>query len=289
MNITRSILIIPLAAFLLSGCAAQQRSEYAAFAQAGSEYAAAIDKVLVAAGQAQVDNTSWRLVEFNRKFPIADEEYQKQTDVDVERLTVIRDLRFHAQELAKYFSKLNLLATSDTPERTSASIDGVVNNLTVLSSALRASTPETFSSLPPLAEIVVDGRIRKILRDELEKRKDTIREELRVQEVILNVLKKDIAHLLALSKDIRERTVVLAPLQTGAPLAKPEEWVKKRREVMYLQEQVEELSDAHDLAGNMTETFNALLSGDKKDAVTRINMLLDDIEDLLEIADAIKS
>ncbi|MGB5684252.1 MAG: hypothetical protein WBM35_00455, partial [Candidatus Electrothrix sp.] len=243
---------------------------------------------LIAAGQVQVDNTSWRLVEFNRKFPVPDEEYQKQTNADVERLTVIRGLRSHAKELAKYFGKLNSLTTTDATERTSTSIDGVVNNLTVLSTTLRASTPEAFSSLPPLAEIVVDRRIRKILREELEKRKDTIREELRVQEVILNVLKKDIAHVLALSKNIRERTLILEPLQTGSPLAKPEEWVEKRRKVMYLQEQVEELSAAQNIACNMTDTFNSLLSGNM-DSLTRINMLLDDIEDLSTIADAIKS
>ncbi|MCI5226862.1 MAG: hypothetical protein D3918_09440 [Candidatus Electrothrix sp. AX2] len=288
MNITRSILIIPLAGLLLIGCATHQQSEYAAFAQAGSKYSHAIDNVLVAAGQAQVDNTSWRLVEFNRKFPVSDEEYQKQTNVDLERLTVIRDLRSHAQELAKYFGQLNSLATSDAPERTSTSIDGVVNNLNVLSSTLRTSTPEAFSSLTPLAEIVVEGRIRKVLREELEKRKDIIREELRVQEVILNFLKKDIAHLLALSKDLKERTLVLEPLQTGSPLAQPEEWVKKRRKVMYLQEQVEELSAAQNLAGNMSKTFNALLSGNK-DAVTKINILLDDIENILKVADTIKS
>ena len=288
MNLTRSIMFIPLAALLLTGCATPQRSEYAAFAQAGSGYAAAVDKLLVGAGEVQVDATSWTLVADKGLSNVSDEVYRMKTDADLERLAVIRHLRSHARQLELYFELLNTLATSDVPEKTSASIDGVVRNLAELSSVLRTSTPDAFSSLTPLTRLVVDMKIRGALKNELEKRKDVIRRELQVQDRVLGSLEDQISHALSLSKEIKERKVVLDPIQVDSPLLQPEEWVEKRRKVIYMPEVVTELSSARRVVEKMSNSFESLLSGEK-DAIDRINALIGDIESILAVADALNS
>lgn len=290
MNTTRSILFISIASLLLSGCATPQRSEYATLAQAGSGYAAAVDKLLVAAGEAQVDSSSWTLVSARELTGVVSKEkYRERAKEDAERLITIKRLREHAGLLADYFGELESLATSDAPEETKKSVEGVVKSIDVLSSELQTSSPNVFEALPPLAKIVVDTKIRRALRNELEKRKNVIRKELQFQKVLLEILGDQISRALRETKDIKEQEIILKPLLYGdSPLAKPETWVAKRREVMYLPLRVEEVKSASKIAEKMNEVFEDLLSG-KVDSVDRINALITDIESLLAVADAINS
>lgn len=282
MNITRSIILIPLAALLLSGCA--QRSEYAAFAQAGAKYAHAVDNLLVAAGKAQVDSTSWRLVADKKDIgKITHAKYMEKAKLDEERLAVIKRLRLHSILLGQYFYHLEVLATSDAPNRAEAEIEEVVNGLQNLSSASSVALP----ALPVLGQVVIDGNIRTALKEELNKRQDIIRKELQLQAVLLDKLEGQISHALSTVKNIKEQEVVIPPLLADSPLANPEEWVAKRHEIVNLPGMVEELNLARNASDKMQETFDALLSGD--DVVGRINALIIDIESILNIADAINS
>ena len=291
MKLTKRAMIIPAASLLLlSGCAltTPPRSEYAAFAQAGSGYAEAVDKLLVAAGQAQVDSTSWRLVaDKNDLGKVDNATYDKKTKDDTDRLAAIKSLREHAGLLGVYFGHLESLATSDAPDRTKDAIQGVVKGITDLSKGLNTLYPNVFNALPPLTNIVVDEKVRGALREELEKRKDVIRKELQIQEKLLTVLKYQISHALTLAKNIKEQELVFAPLNAPSPLGKPEEWVAKRHEVIYIAATVEELDSARYAANKMKEAFEALLSGE--DTTGRINALINDIESIIAVADAINS
>lgn len=290
MKLTKRAMIIPAASLflLLSGCAQPQRSEYADFAQAGSKYAAAVDQLLVAAGEAQVDATSWTLVADKKDIgTVNDATYQQKTKDDTERLAVIKKLREHAGLLSVYFGHLESLATSDAPERTKGAIQGVVKGMTDLSKGLNTLQPNVFNALPPLTNIVVDAKIRGALREELDKRKDVIRKELEIQEALLSALKYQISHALKISQSIKEQEVVLAPLQADSPLEKPEDWVLKRHAVVYMATTVDELNSAINAAKKMREAFEGLLSGE--DTTGRINALIIDIESILAVVDAINS
>ncbi|MCI5150033.1 MAG: hypothetical protein D3916_11710 [Candidatus Electrothrix sp. MAN1_4] len=283
MNIIRSTIIIPVAALLLSGCATPQRSEYAAFAQAGSGYAAAVDKLLVAAGEAQVDSTSWTLVGDKNDGGIDEATYKKRTQEDIDRLTELRRLRTHAQLLGNYFVQLEVLATSDAPDRAKSAIKGVVKSITDLS----LSSSEALPALPTLGRGIVDANIRAALKEELtSERKEVLRKELQLQKVLLTQLSGQIAVALKEAKQIKEFDLVITPLIAGgSPLVKPENWVAKRHEVMYMSETVEELKLAATAACKMQVTFDALLSGE--DVTGSINSLIIDIERILTIAEAI--
>ncbi len=287
MNITRSVIIIPIAALLLGGCANPQRSEYATFAQAGSEYAKAVDKLLVVAGQAQVDSSSWIFVSNKNTFGVVSEKsYNDLTDQDKKRLQIIRDLQIHTRLLGKYFDQLNYLAISDAPERTKNSIEGLITSMTELVPQLNASYPEVFNALPQISDMAVDMKIRGELREELNVRQNVIRRQLVIQERLLKRLRADITKALTDEASIKEDLFVKGPLLDKKPLVKMEEWVAKRHEVIYLLPiTVAELESAGEAAEKMKEAFEILLSG--KDAMSRINSLVKDIESILAIADAV--
>lgn len=296
MKLTKRVMIVPVASLLLlSGCAltTPPKSEYAAFAQAGAGYANAVDGLLVAAGKAQVDATSWTLVAHKKDSgPVTNATYKQKTKDDTERLAVIKRLRDHAWLLGNYFGHLEALATSDSPDRTKGAIQGVMKGISHLSKELNASYPDVFNALPQLASIAVDAKIQGALRDELDTRKDVIRKELQIQEAVLTVLKDQISHALTFAKEIKEQDVVLAPLQIPCPedkkpcpLEKPEEWVAKRHAVVYMATTVEEVNSANNSATKMREAFEALLSGEE--TTGRINALISDTESILAVTEAI--
>lgn len=276
------IIVVPLVGLILTGCATAP-TEYTAFAQAGAGYAAAVDKLLTSAGVAQVDSTSWTLIMEKATTGMNDEIYGEKDQADKARLKVISRLRIHARLLARYFGYLESLATSDAPEKTKIAIEGVVANL----EKLPLSMPSSVSALPAFGKIAVSFRIKKALRQELDKRKDIIRNELKLQEELLKELTGDITHALALEKSAKEQQLVMDPITSEDPLKSEEKWVLTRREVVYMPITVEEMQLASGAARKMREAFEALLSGE--DASGRINALITDVESILDVIDAINS
>ncbi len=286
MKLTKRAMIIPAASLLLlSGCASPPRSEYAAFAQAGAGYADAMTKVLDAAGKAQVDSTSWGIVDAKTEEKAGTgsvkEKYRELTKVDEERIKTIGRLQGHAILFGKYLRLLNELATSDAPDRTKTEIEGVIKGMAELSS--RPVTPSP--AVSAVAEIFVDASIRKELKDELIKRKHVILKELELQNELLATLGEQVSHALTLVKATKERQLLLVPLAADGALAKPEEWVAKRRDIIYMDKTVKELGSAQDVVDEMSRTFNDLTTG--KDVTGRINALIIDIEHIVAVADAL--
>jgi len=114
-------------ALAISGCASAQ--PYAEFAKAGTAYSGALDKLLVAAGNVQLDKTSETLISLHDVSPPKLEDVEKKNKLDEDRLKLIGDLRTHARLLAKYFAALADLATTDAPDRAAASTKTAFENL----------------------------------------------------------------------------------------------------------------------------------------------------------------
>jgi hypothetical protein len=285
MKLIKRAMIIPVASLLLlSGCATPPTREYADFAQAGSKYATAVDKLLDAAGKAQVDSTSWGIVDVKEKTGVVSEKkYRELTKIDEEHIEIIGKLQGHARLFGRYLKLLNELATSDAPGRTKTEIEGVIKGMAELSS--RPVTPSP--AVSAVAEIFVDASIRKELKDELIKRKHVILKELELQKELLATLGEQVSHALTLVKGTKEQQLLLVPLAVDGALAKPEEWVAKRRDIIYMEETAKELGTAQEVAEEMSNTFEALTTG--KDVAGRINALIIDIERIVAVADALNS
>lgn len=267
---------------LMIGCATPPKSEFATFAQVGTGYAVAVDKLLSAAGTAQVDSTSWTLVVERRVTGMDDKTYSDKNRSDLSRLEQISRLRQHAQLLGQYFGLLEALASSDAPERTKASIEGIVSEL----NNLRQGMPPLVSALPQIGSVAVDFKIRLALREELDKRKDVIREHLTIQEQMLQELNKQIKHALSLSKEAQEQILVIEPILSKTSLKDSEEWVSTRRRVVYTSLTIDELGKARQAATKLREVFEGLISGEA--TIGRLNALITDIESMLSVAEAIK-
>lgn len=288
MKLTKRAMILPAASLLLlSGCGllnTPQRSEYAAFAQAGAGYTEAVGKVLDAAGKAQVDATSWSIVDIKKKSgTMSEEEYKALTEVDKERIKILKELQGHAVLFGEYLSLLNKLAGSDSPGRIKAEIEGAFKGMAALSPHAALSSPVG----PAVTEIFVDARIRKELKEELVNRKRVILKELELQNELLTTLERHILNDLNTVQKIRERQFVILPLAAEAPLAKPEEWVAKRRDIFFVAKEAENINAARQIVHNMSVTFEAITTD--KDVVGSINALIIDIERIVAVADALNS
>jgi hypothetical protein len=106
-----AVVVLAILIAFAAGCASTK--QYTRFAQAGTIYTGAVDKLLLVVGNTGVDATSWRLLQDDAIKNQDLESYEKLSSIDKERLVIISSLRTHARLLERYFSLLNELATSD--------------------------------------------------------------------------------------------------------------------------------------------------------------------------------
>lgn len=267
-----------------AGCATT--SEYARFAQAGSTYAAALDRLLVAAGTVGVDATSERLLQDDAIKNQDLASYQSLTAIDSERLATIDRLRTHARLLALYFGLLGDLAETKSPERIQAAITGVADSLNRLGTVLRQGPFVGHAvGAGDVARLVVSARVKAALKHELEQRKETIRLELSTQEVLLAKLSEAISHDLSIVRSAREQRLVITPLTEASPISRPDEWVANRRKILTSQSTLEELARGSDAGAELRRAFEELISG--RASLARLDALLTSVDGLLAVAASI--
>jgi hypothetical protein len=272
-----SAVVIALSIFT-AGC--DQAKQYAGFAQLGSMYAAAIDKLLVAAGTIKIDSTSEKLLADKKLATPTLEAYREVTAVDEDRLKVIGKLRTHVQLMARYFSALNDLATSTAPDAASTAAAGAVQSLGQL-----GLKPAAGNVVAPIAKIVVSSIIRGALRNELETRQVTIRTELTIQEKLIEEVAGIVQHDVGEMRQKLENREVIAPLTAAGPISNPDQWVANRRTVLNLATAPDELQNASAAVKKLREAFEDLIAG--KLTLDRVNSLLTDFSAILSVGETL--
>jgi uncharacterized coiled-coil protein SlyX len=279
----RGVLILVCAATLTGGCGTPTRDEFKTFARAGSAYAGAVDRLLLAAGAAQVDSTSWTLALEKQTTGMDDKTYAARNEADVSRLEQISRLRRHAQLLGRYFSLAESLAASDDPAKTQAALDGVVSRL----SDIKKELAPVLETLPDLGKAAVDLRIRGALRDELRRREPLLREHLAIQEQLLATLTDQVRKALSLGRQSQEQMLVMSPMLADSDLRNVEGWVSTRRRVLMASMAMDELEAASHAATELREAFEGIVAGNV--TVAKMNALLADVHSLLSVAESIDS
>jgi hypothetical protein len=276
---------------LTAGC--KPSKEYANLAQAGTKYGVAIDNLLVATGNIEIDATSERLLSDAALSKLSLAQYRSVSTEDEKLLELIARLRQHVKLLSRYFGLLYQLATSDAPDRARTAIgngsSGVIGNLNAIGTRLRGSgflTGDAAVAAGPITSLVVSGIIRGALRDELTARQITIRRELELQERLLKALSDRIQHDLKITQDIREQRLVIEPLTSGKPIASPDQWVSNRRSVLTMKLTADQLQTASDDVKKLREAFEDLISG--KLTLDRVDSLVADFDSLLTIGEKLK-
>ena len=280
------VAILAWMALSFAGCASTQ--PYAKFAQAGTVYVTAADKLLLAAGNVSIDATSERLLQDDAMQNLDADQYRQLSQVDVERLEIFGRLRTHIRLLGRYFLLLNQLATSEAPDRIEKQIGEVADGLNSLGKQLRESPLITNEKeVTAITGLTMGFAIRGRLKEELNRRKDTIQVEIKTQEEMLRALGRTLQHDLTIINQAREQRWVIVPLISPAPIANPDAWIDRRRTILTSSLRLTELDTAADAARTLRESFENLVGG--KLSVESVDTMLTDMEGILAVAESIHS
>ena len=287
-KIRRLVLVIAVLATFTSGCRSTQ--EYERLAKAGSAYAIAVNKLLEVRGDIRIDTTSEELLDYDRTnrdfFTRIDPNYYRQSsDQDIKQLDILARIQKHNQLLSRYFLLLGELATSNAPQQAQAGIDNIVSNLATVSNELKPLV--TNRRVPGVVtRLIVSGKIRRALKTELEKRKDTIQTELILQQQLLDLLAEQIEDNLKSIRENQEKRLIIIPLNDEEPINNQDEWIATRREILRMETTAKELQDASDTASEFRAVFEEFVSG--RLTTTRINYFLNDVNKFLDVVEISK-
>lgn len=281
----KAVIFITVLITFLSGC--RSTDEYKRLAEAGTKYADAVDGLLDTAGDIRINATSEQLLKDDRIQNRSVDDYIKLSQLDVERLQILSELRTHNQLLKRYFERLQELATSKAPEQAQSEIGGIVDNLNTVGNKLRGSSlvsnNEVFKGV---TGFIISSQIRGALREELEKRNKTIDLELITQSELLDALGKSIKQDVELIQIAQEQRLVISPLVQTAPVSNGDTWITTRRTVLTMQKNVSQLASASMAMNNFRDVFKAFVEG--RTESDRINTLLTDIEAFFAIVTTLK-
>ncbi|MEH2095019.1 hypothetical protein [Nostoc sp.] len=284
-NLHQVVIIFVLIASITTGC--RSTDEYKKFANAGSQYTNAVDKLLDTASNIRIDTTSEQLLRNDRILNQTIEDYQKLAQVDEERLEVLGKLRKHNKLLGDYFRLLNELASSDAPTRAQGEIAGVVDNLNNIGKQLQVSNLITNSGLiQGITNLVVSSQIRGALRDELEKRNRTIMLELTIQKEMLKALGDSITQDVKLIRIAREERFIIRPLIQDTAISDADTWIETRRNLLIMEARGKELNEASKTLSNFQKVFQDFVEG--KLSLARLNAFLQDVDAFLQLVEADK-
>lgn len=262
------VMIIVVFATLTTGCK-NLNEKYAKFANAMSGYSTALDKLLKVSEPIAVEATSEQLIQVDTDQKQDFQVYKTNSAEDIERLELLTHLRTHTRLLGQYFHLLYELASSNAPERTAKEVENVVSGLESVSQQLISSKKfptKNFSIakkvVPSLANIAVNSKINSALKAELEKRKQTIQNQILLQQVLLAVITDDLKADLDDIQQLREVRLVSKPYgDTKIPLGEQQSWINKRGMVMNLRSKMIELEETREIAGEFRKVFEDFIKG----------------------------
>jgi hypothetical protein len=271
-NFQKTLLAVAIIATFTSGC--RSTDEYKKFAEAGNNFAEATNFLLDSAGNITIDTTSERVLsdrrvsgefkpndEASKKFVARYSELSKQ---DKERLELIKELRKHNHFLQNYFTKLIELADSKSPDRTKKAVESIANKLQDSGTKLLNLSPIKIDKLPSVTKIVLDARIRGALKEELEKRKFVIYQEITIQEKLLKIISNSMEEDAKIKRDLQEYRLVVKPLIQPGNLNNDEEaWIKERNDILKQDADIIlAINQASDNLREFKEIFIASIEGD---------------------------
>lgn len=270
-KMTKYFAIAAIVLTFASGC--RSTDEYKKFAKAGNNFVTATDNLLDAAGDITINTTSERVLSDRRstgELKPGDEKarnfirrYNEFSKKDKERLALIKELRKHNQFLKAYFEKIIELADSKSSERTKVAVESITKNLQESGSKLVKLSPVKIDKLPSFTKIILDARIRGVLREELEKRKYTIYQEIIIQEKILAIISDSIENELEIMRDLKEYRLVVKPLLNSKNFNETT-WITARYEVLKQNtELLSKIKNASDTLAKFKEIFIASIKGER--------------------------
>ncbi|MBW4510276.1 MAG: hypothetical protein KME64_27710 [Scytonematopsis contorta HA4267-MV1] len=274
-----------LVATVSTGC--RSTDDYKKLAETGDKYTQAVDELLTTAGKITIEASSEQLLQEDRRLKplnitVTATRYQEVSEVDEKRLQLLRDISNHNFLLQAYFQKLFVLADSKAPESAKTQVEGIVGNINKISQGLQKSdlitNPGVFSGI---SSLIVSSQIRGLLREELEKRNQTIMLELTIQEELLKALSASIEKEIAIIKQIREERFVIIPLTQNELVPNDDSWIETRKQILVMRKKSEEIKQASQKMAEFKTLFQNFVEG--KLSLKSLNQFLKDIDSFLAI------
>lgn len=279
-NFRKTFVLVAVVATLSTGC--KYSKQYQKLTEAGDKYTTAVDELLIKASELQVDSSSEQLLLDDRITSLDETDYEDINQKDREILEIIGDIRNHNQLLGNYFAKLKELAYSEQPEKVQGEIEGIANNLQKVSSKLQNNNSFPRSILlGNVGKLIVHSKIDSVLKEELEKRNQTILKELTIQKEMLNKLSDFMKHRSGLVQKSREQRLVIRPLTEKEPIADESvpQWIQQRKEIFFIDQRIKELEQASHALEDFQNVYTASVEG-KINSQT-LNDSLKDIDSFL--------
>lgn len=265
--------------------------EYKKFADAGQEYSAAIDTLLVSSADIYIEARSEELLRQDLQNPDEDlAAYSSMSRREKQWLSVIAKMRQHANLLRQYFLSLQELANSDAPSQARQASEKIFQQLNSIGQTIEKQTivlsSDQATVLSGIPELIISEKIKGELRAELMTRKQSIYRQLTLQDLVLKLLKAQIESDLQLIQDSKDNRLLLLPYASQTPIANPDAWIEKRRTIRQMELTAESLGSATKASEEFKEGFELLLQD--KFTLARANELLSSVNSLLKAALALK-
>ena len=289
---------------LVSACATASLSPYEKFAAAGHRYTDSMNELLVVAQSTAIDKTSAELLDQNSFADRAGPDFnrqesgrlQRQRDIDLARIAVFADVRRHMLVVAKYFTQLNELVTTDEADKTSEAMAATAGNIDALSDKLVGQTvfdldDEDKERISRVVRYVIDSRQRTALKRRIEADQEILQRALNTHRELLAVMADDLDHELRTLNDRYYQMSIEAPFLADRPLIdnpeKAAQWIEERRRLLTTRSAVSELKTASAAAASLEKALNKLLQDDA-DFLTQVEQLKAELDAIDNVIDAFK-
>lgn len=255
-----------LLAVLAGGCASTATlSRFDAFAQAGAQYVQATDPLLTQAGQIKLDASSEELLRLRAVAPVSRDNFLARDKADRGYLDELSLLRRQVDLLGEYFSALDALATSKTPEAFGSTMATTATTLGTLGQELRGGTiaqaPAAVQALASgVGSLVVVAAESRALERELEARKETIAAVLLLQEAMLGAIRDQVSASLQATARRQYDEQVITPYETPDTTLDPTTWKQDRQQGLEPPDPVVQLTAAEGAARNLRLAWTKLIS-----------------------------
>lgn len=277
----RSFIIIAFLASSITSC--RSNDDYSKIAVAGSTYIDAINLLLEESANTTIDLSSEKILASDRiGSGINAERYNDLSNADKNRTAALNRIIEHNSIVKNYFSLLQELATSDSPQRAQIEIENVAKNLTTIGNLIRKdknipiSSTSSSTRLGAISNFIVKLQIKEALKKELEQRGQLIDRELETQQEVLKTISKLLLEEKQLFLELQETRFVIRPVTASTPVNNEDKWIETRRNILKMNVMSSKLNNASSALGKFRSIFKSVIEG--KSDLTSINLFLTEVE-----------
>jgi len=267
MKTLAHLLLPALLLAVLTGCATTKISDFEAFASAGTSYTEAVTGLITEVGEGAVDANSVKLLQNRALASVSLSDFQQQDKDMRDYLAELKEIQVQTTLLGNYFEALADLATSSAPASFATEVQSVATTLVGVTEEVRGTSITDASDIESAAGSVGGLVVKEIQGKELERelnaRKDTIAQILKLQEKLLTVLSSQAEANAQFTNALTYNSEVVTPFLSGqVTTATQQTWMTERYTLLSEPVLVTQVKTAAQAAVALQQAWNKLLSND---------------------------